>query len=70
VSPTADGLAALLRLPGGGAWQFRCSGGALTIEGSVWTDGEGKPVPTQQLVIAGEAPAGGANVSWVLKRAT
>lgn len=73
-SPTADGLAALLRLPsqgtGGGAlWQFRCRGGMLTIEDSLWIDGEGRPVATQQLVVSGEAPAGGANVSWALKRA-
>ncbi len=68
-SPTADGLAALLRLPGGALWQFRCRGGALTIEDSLWIDGEGRPIATQQLVVGGEAPAGGANVSWALKRA-
>ena len=68
-SPTADGLAALLRLPGGALWQFRCRGGALTIEDSLWIDGEGRPIATQQLVVYGEAPAGGANVSWALKRA-
>ena len=70
VSPTADGMGALLRLPGGGAWQFRCKGGALGVEPSLWIDGDGKPQATQQLVVTGEAPAGGANVSWVLKRAT
>ncbi|OYY79576.1 MAG: heparinase [Sphingomonas sp. 28-62-20] len=68
-SPTADGLAALLRLPGGGMWQFRCRGGTLAIEDSLWVDADGRPQPTQQLVIVGEAPAGGANVSWALKRA-
>ncbi|MGN6374979.1 MAG: heparinase II/III family protein [Sphingomonas sp.] len=70
VSPTADGLAALLRLPGGAAWQFRCRGGALATEPSLWIDADGRPQSTQQLVVTGEAPAGGANVSWVLKRAT
>jgi uncharacterized heparinase superfamily protein len=68
-SPTADGLAALLRLPGGALWQFRCRGGALTIEDSLWIDREGRPIATQQLVVGGEAPAGGANISWALKRA-
>ena len=68
-SPTADGLAAILRLPGGALWQFRCRGGTLTIEESLWIDGEGRPIATQQLVVGGEAPAGGANVSWALKRA-
>jgi uncharacterized heparinase superfamily protein len=69
-TPTADGQAALLRLPGAGLWQFRCRGGALAIEESLWVDGEGRPHSTQQLVVSGEAPAGGANVSWALKRAT
>ena len=70
VSPTADGMAALLRLPGGAAWQFRCKGAALSVEPSLWIDGDGRPQATQQLVVTGAAPAGGANVSWVLKRAT
>jgi uncharacterized heparinase superfamily protein len=69
VTPTADGLAALLRLPGGAAWQFRCKGGTLTGESSLWIDADGRPQSTQQLVVTGSAPAGGANVSWVLKRA-
>ena len=69
VSPTADGQAALLRLPGGGLWQYRCRGGALAIEESVWIDADGRPHATMQLVVTGESPAGGANVSWVLKRA-
>ncbi len=69
VTQTADGQAALLRLPGGAVWQFRCKGGALAIEPSLWIDGEGRPVRTQQLVVSGEAAAGGAHVSWALKRA-
>jgi uncharacterized heparinase superfamily protein len=69
VSPTADGMAALLRLPGGGVWQFRCRGGMLAVEDSLWIDAEGRPHATFQLVVTGEAPAGGANVGWVLKRA-
>ncbi|MEO7691564.1 MAG: heparinase II/III family protein, partial [Sphingomonas sp.] len=70
VSPTADGMAALLRLPGGSLWQFRCRGGTLAIEDSLWIDGEGRPQSTHQLVVSGESPAGGASVSWALKRAT
>ncbi len=69
-TPTADGQAALLRLPGAALWQFRCRGGALAIEDSLWVDSDGQPHTTQQLVVSGEAPAGGANVSWALKRAT
>lgn len=68
-APTADGQGALLRLPDGALWQFRCRGGAPGIEESLWMDGEGRPRGAQQLVVSAEAPAGGAHVSWVLKRA-
>ena len=69
VTPTADGLAALLRIDHGPLWQFRCRGGALTIEESLSIDSAGRPVPTLQFVVSGEAPAGGATVGWLLKRA-
>jgi len=69
VTPTADGQAALLRLPGNIVWHFRCRGATLAVEDSLWVDGDGRPHGTQQLVVAGEAPAGGASVSWALKRA-
>ncbi|WP_093333964.1 heparinase II/III family protein [Sphingomonas rubra] len=68
-SPTPDGQGAILRLPGGRLWQFRCRGGGLGVEESVWVDGEGRPRSTWQLIVSGEAPAGGAHVSWALKRA-
>lgn len=68
-TPTADGLGALLRIEKGALWQFRCRGGTLAIEESIWIDGEGRPQATSQLVCAGEAPPGGASVSWALKRA-
>jgi uncharacterized heparinase superfamily protein len=69
VSPTADGMAAILRLPGGTLWQYRCRGGTLSVEDSLWIDPEGRPVGTQQLVVTGESPPGGASISWALKRA-
>lgn len=69
VSPTADGLAALLRLPGGAVWQFRCRGAALVADDSLWVDAAGRPQPTQQLVLTGEAPPGGASVGWAFRRA-
>lgn len=69
ISPTADGAGALLRTPSGSAWQFRANGAALGIEESVWIDGRGIPRETQQLVLTGESPAGGASVSWLFHRA-
>ncbi len=68
-SPTADGHGALLRLADGHMWQFRCKGGLINIEGSVWIDGAGRPNATQQLVISGKAPAGGLLINWALRRA-
>ena len=69
ISPTADGMGALLRIAGGALWQFRCRGGALAIEDSLWVDPSGRPRATLQLVVSGEAPAGGASVTWLFRRA-
>ena len=68
-SPTADGQAALLRSGAGALWQFRCRGAALTLEPSLWIDAAGLPQQTQQIVVAGDAAAGGASVTWAFKRA-
>jgi uncharacterized heparinase superfamily protein len=69
VTSTADGQGALLRLKGA-VWQFRCRGGQLSAEDSLWIDGEARPHGTLQLIISGEAPAGGMTISWELKRAS
>ncbi len=69
VTPTADGLAALLRIDHGPLWQFRCRGGTLAIEDSLWVDSAGAPHATKQFVIEGHAPAGGTSIGWLLKRA-
>ena len=69
VTLTADSLGALLRIDSGPLWQFRCKGAALTVEESLWVDATGRPRQTQQLVVTGESPAGGASVAWLLKRA-
>jgi uncharacterized heparinase superfamily protein len=68
-TPTADGMGALMRIDKGPLWQFRCRGGTLEIEQSLWIGPEGDIHRTSQLVVAGEAPPGGASVSWALKRA-
>lgn len=66
---TADGSGALLRLPGGGAWHFRCAGAGLEVDDSVWIDEHARPCPTRQLVLTAEAPSGGASVGWLFRRA-
>ena len=50
-------------------WQFRTKGESLALEESLWIDGDGRPIATQQLVLSGHAEPGGTTVSWVLKRA-
>jgi len=67
VTSTADGQGALLRLSGA-VWQFRCRGGALSAEDSLWIDGEARAHATLQLVVTGESPPEGMTISWELKR--
>jgi uncharacterized heparinase superfamily protein len=70
VTSTADGQGALLRIRGGGVWQFRCRGGQLGIEDSLWLDGDSQPHGTLQLVLSGETPPDGMSLSWTFKRAS
>jgi uncharacterized heparinase superfamily protein len=68
VATTADGQGALLRVRGSAVWQFRCRGGKLSIEDSLWIDGEARPHETQQLVISGESPPNGTAIAWMFRR--
>lgn len=70
VTQTADGLGAVLRIDGGPLWQFRCKGGTLGVDDSLWVDEGGWPRTSRQLVIATETPAGGASISWIFRRAS
>jgi len=70
VTTTADGQGALLRVRGKVAWQFRCRGGSLAVEDSLWIDGTARAHSTLQLVIGGETPPDGITISWQLKRAS
>ncbi len=69
VTATADGHGALLRTAAGAPWQFRCREGQLSVEESLWVDESGWPRMTQQLVIMGDVPAGGATFAWNFRRA-
>jgi len=70
VTSTADGMGAILRSRGVPPWNFRCRGGSLTIEDSLWIDGRGKPQRTTQLVIVGEVSALGGEIGWQFRRAS
>ena len=63
-----DGQGAGLALPDGSYWQFRGGGGEVAIEESIWVDGQGRPVPVQQLVLQGLVSRGGGNFAWLLKK--
>lgn len=65
---TADRQGALLRLASGALWQFRVGAGELVVEDSLWVDGEGRPHPTQQLLVSGVVGAGGTSIGWLLKK--
>jgi uncharacterized heparinase superfamily protein len=67
---TADGMGAILRSRGAPPWNFRCRGGNLTIEESLWIDGRGRPQRTSQLVIVGEVSALGGEIGWTFRRAS
>ena len=40
----------------------------LSIEESLWVDGQGRPQPVQQLVIEGMCARSGGRFPWLLKR--
>jgi uncharacterized heparinase superfamily protein len=66
---TADGQGALLRVRGRTVWQFRCRGGRLAIEDSLWLDGDAALRETSQLVVGGESPGDGTAIAWIFRRA-
>lgn len=63
-----DGLGITLALPDGSLWQFRSGRDVVTIEESLWSDGQGRPIGTRQLVISAKIPRSGETFSWLLKK--
>jgi hypothetical protein len=43
-------------------------GGELSIEESLWVDGQGRAHPVEQLVIQGMTSRSGGTFSWLLKK--
>jgi uncharacterized heparinase superfamily protein len=70
VTPTADGMGAILRAPGAPPWNFRCRGASLAIEESLMIDGGGTPRATTQLVILGEVSHLGGDIGWQFRRSS
>jgi uncharacterized heparinase superfamily protein len=68
VSLIRDNKEALLRLPGGAGWRFFHSGGALSLDNSIYL-GEGcRPRKTKQLVVLGRMDSDHAAIKWALQR--
>jgi uncharacterized heparinase superfamily protein len=67
---TADGMGAILRSKGAPPWNFRCRGGNLTLEESLWVDGRGRAHRTIQLAVVGEVSALGGEIGWQFRRAS
>ena len=68
VGLSEDGQGVGLALPDGTYWQFRAGGGEVSVEDSLWVDGQGRPVPVQQIVVSGLVSRGGGNFAWLLKK--
>lgn len=68
VGLSEDGQGVGLALPDGSYWQFRAAGGEVSVEDSLWVDGQGRPAPIQQLVVSGLVSRGGGNFAWLLKK--
>jgi uncharacterized heparinase superfamily protein len=58
----------MLRLADGRVWQLRSADAAVTIEDSIWVDGNGVPQPTKQIILSGNTGPGGGRHGWVLKQ--
>ncbi|HEY4078158.1 MAG TPA: heparinase II/III family protein [Rhizomicrobium sp.] len=62
-----DGGGILLKLPGGEGWRFRCGGGTLEVEESVYLGGH-LVRRAEQLVISGTMKDSPAEIAWVFEQ--
>jgi uncharacterized heparinase superfamily protein len=67
IAPSDQPQTALLRMFDGSNWAFTTSGGLLSVDDSLWVDQNGRPHPTQQLVIAADTGKGELHISWQLR---
>jgi len=62
-----DTSAALLRCPSGIVWRLRAAGAQMSLGESIYL-GSGEARKSQQLVLSGTVPPGGAMVRWAIRR--
>jgi uncharacterized heparinase superfamily protein len=56
--------AVVLRLADGTSWLFIPGAGDVQLDDSIWVDGDGRPHPSQQLIIASTVGKGGLSIGW------
>ena len=66
-SLSADGGAAVLRLPNGAVWRLRAAGAEMSLGESVYL-GAGEAKKTQQVVLSGTTGPDGVVVRWAIRR--
>lgn len=62
-----DAKSVVMRLIDGSSWTLVTAAGQISVEDSLWVDGDGQPYPTRQLVVEVAVPKGGTSIGWVLK---
>ncbi|OYX91096.1 MAG: hypothetical protein B7Y74_15240, partial [Novosphingobium sp. 35-62-5] len=68
LAASTDGKGISLALPDGSLWQFRSGRDPVSVEESLWADGQGRPIGTRQLVVTAKVPRSGESFSWLLKK--
>ncbi|MCX7285680.1 MAG: heparinase II/III family protein [Novosphingobium sp.] len=68
LAASTDGKGISLALPDGSLWQFRSGRDPISVEESLWADGQGRPIGTRQLVVVAKVPRSGESFSWLLKK--
>ena len=64
----AEGGTVLLKLPGGTGWQFQASGGAVSLDESIYLGRPDSPRRGEQIVVSGSLRGSGAIIKWRLHR--
>ncbi len=64
----AEGGAVLLRLAGGTGWHFQSSGGAVSLDESIYLGRPDSPRRAEQIVVSGRLDGGGVRIKWRLHR--
>ncbi len=63
---TSGGEAAMLKLPNKEGWRFRCAGGGVTVEDSIYVGTPGMPRRSRQIVVTGPVSPLGVDIKWSL----